>query len=87
MASEEAMMAQILVRDLTRETVESLKGRAERNRRSLQAELRLILEEVAERERRRASFDEAVAAIDRIRAASGPQTTDSTELIREDRDR
>ncbi|HLF81830.1 MAG TPA: hypothetical protein VI410_08680 [Anaerolineales bacterium] len=80
-------MSQILIRDLSPDTVEQLKERAKRNRRSLQAELRLLLEEAALRERRRVHREEYLRIIDRIRAASGHQVTDSVDLIREDRDR
>jgi plasmid stability protein len=77
-------MSQILVRDLSPETVENLKDRARRNRRSLQAEVRAILESEA---RPRLSREEFVKIMDKIREASGPQTSDSVDLIREDRDR
>ena len=77
-------MSQILVRDLDPELVERLKQRAKRNRRSLQAEVKVILESAANpRIQRR----EVLEIMDRIRSASGPQTTDSVDLIREDRER
>jgi len=41
-------MAQVKVRDLTNKTVVGLKARARRNRRSLEAELRTILDEAAQ---------------------------------------
>jgi hypothetical protein len=40
-------MAQVLIRNLDRKTVDRLKARARRNGRSLEAELRLILEREA----------------------------------------
>ena len=40
-------MARVLIRDLSERTVERLKARAERNGRSLQAELRIIVERAA----------------------------------------
>ena len=79
-------MAQILIRDLSPETVEQLKELAKRNRRSLEAEVRVVLEEAAKHSRR-LSLDEFNAIADKIRSESGPQTSDSVELIREDRER
>lgn len=78
-------MSQILVRNLDPETVERLKMRARANRRSLQAEVRDILEREALR--RRLSREEMLAIVDGIRERSGPQTSDSVDLIREDRER
>ncbi len=80
-------MSQILVRDLSEETVDRLKQRARKNRRSLQQEARLILEQAAESARRQESLDEFIKLADRVAAESGPQTSDSTDLIREDRNR
>jgi plasmid stability protein len=80
-------MSQILVRDMDPQIVERLKQRALRNRRSLEAEVRLILEDVAEREARRGNRDELLRNLREIRAINGPQTSNSLEMIREDRDR
>lgn len=77
-------MSQILVRNLNPEVVAQLKLRAERNHRSLEAEVRAILEELTGWQERRA---EAIRYADWARAQNGPQVTDSTDLIREDRDR
>ena len=77
-------MAQILIRDLDPGIVDQLKARAEKNKRSLEAEVRLILEDVATREARRAEFWQFA---DEMRRRAGPQTTDSVDLIREDRER
>jgi plasmid stability protein len=79
-------MAQILIRNLSPETVEQLKELAKRNRRSLEAEVRGILEDAARRERR-LTVEELLKIADSIREASGPQSSDSTDLIREDRER
>ena len=79
-------MADILIRGLDPETVDQLKDLAKRNRRSLQAEVRVVLEEAAKHSRR-LTPEEFNAIADRIRSESGPQSTDSVELIREDRDR
>ena len=84
-------MSQILVRDLAPETVEQLKQRAKRNRRSLNAEVLTILEEAVPRRR---TPEERREAMERLRSfadwaleqsRSVPQS-DSTPLIREDRD-
>ncbi|HEX7240877.1 MAG TPA: Arc family DNA-binding protein [Longimicrobiaceae bacterium] len=76
-------MAQVLVRELDEATLDRLKERARSNGRSLQSELKLILEQAA-----RASMPEARAAAARVRErlASYGQT-DSAELLREDRER
>ena len=76
-------MAQILIRDLTVEAVANLKNIAQRHNRSLEAEVRAILEDVAARDSRRT---EAIAFADEMAQRSGKQTTDSVELIRKDRD-
>lgn len=76
-------MAQLLVRDLDDELVETLKARARENRRSLQAEVKLVLEESAR-------FDRAAARrrIEEVRRMlAGRPMSDSAELIRELRDR
>jgi plasmid stability protein len=78
-----AIMAQVLVRNLDVRVVEGLKRKAALHGHSLEQELRDILAESA-----RWSADERVAAARRIRAMTpaGPKQTDSTALIREDRD-
>jgi len=79
-------MPQVLVRDLDKETVKSLKARARRHHRSLQAEVKLLLEErAAEPE----LGDQAAAGLVRElrRLFAGRKFPDSTKLIREDRDR
>ncbi len=78
-------MASVTIRNLDDGVVERLKSKAKDNGRSLEAELREILSTVA----RRASTKELIAEADRIAAMTPkdrPQT-DSTILIREDRDR
>ncbi len=78
-------MAQILIRNIPKETVDLLKERAKRNRRSLQGEVAVILE----REASVSKYDYVDAARklrERI-ARRGPQKTNSVDLIREDRDR
>jgi antitoxin FitA len=78
-------MAQVLVRNLEDKVVARLKKRAKTRGRSLQAEVKTILEEAAQEE----SGDFWKEA-DRIRERlkrSGKQFSDSADLIREDRDR
>jgi antitoxin FitA len=75
-------MAQLLVRDVPQDVVEALKRRAAEHGRSAEAEHRIILEETLRAGRsgfweRAAKLREEIA--DRI-------FTDSTELIRQDRD-
>lgn len=79
-------MPQLLVRNLQKETVESLKRRAKANHRSLQAELALILENAAKVQQQN-SFWKHSASIREQLAKSNKTFSDSTELIREDRDR
>lgn len=76
-------MAQVLIRDVAPEVVDKLKARAQRNRRSLEAELRLIIEKaVAE------TAVDMLAEVDRVRALFAGRTfEDSTALQREDRER
>lgn len=76
-------MAQLLIRDLAPETVDRLKERARRHRRSLQGEIRLILEREAA-----AGAHDAWELADKIRTSfGGRRFTDSAALIRADRDR
>ena len=77
-------MASVLVRDLDPAVVGRLKARAEENGRSLQKELKAILETTAAQ----ATWAEARAAAERVRQMlGGRQFSDSTKLVREDRDR
>ncbi|HEY4113656.1 MAG TPA: hypothetical protein VGM17_06290 [Rhizomicrobium sp.] len=77
-------MAQLLVRDISDKLVSALKKRAKQNGRSAEAEHRHILE-AALGPRVSAAWKE----IDRLRdelAESGRKFSDSTEIIRRDRD-
>jgi plasmid stability protein len=77
-------MAQLLVRDLDPAVVARLKDKARQNHRSLQGEVKAILEEAAER----ATRQEALAMIDKWQRKWGDRVfSDSTQMIREDRDR
>lgn len=76
-------MAQVLVRDIDEQVVERLKARAERSGRSLQVELKMILDQAA-----RLDMIDARRLAERIRKKlSGRIHGDSVELIREDRER
>lgn len=76
-------MSQVLVRDLDQPILERLKARARRHGRSLQAELKEILEAAAE-----ADLLDARLVADRIRRSlRGRGTADSGESQAEDRRR
>jgi antitoxin FitA len=78
-------MAQILVRGLDETLVARLKQRAKLNRRSLQGEVKAILEETAPM----ATKAEALAIVDKWQLyweEKGKIFSDSAELIRENRD-
>jgi antitoxin FitA len=76
-------MAQVLVRDVEPTVIEKLKARAKENGRSLEAELRLILQRAAGDD-----IDDALAEVERVRALFAGRTfSDSAELVREDRER
>ena len=76
-------MAQVLVRDLKAGVVARLKARAKRHGRSLQIELKEILETASRR-----TPVEARALADRIRRQlAGRAHTDSVDLVAEDRGR
>ena len=76
-------MAQILIRDLSEKTVAQLKRHAASRGRSLQAEVRELLE----REAQKPTPDEFRRRLDEIAKEIGPQSSDSVDLIREDRAR
>ncbi len=79
-------MAQILVRDIDDKVVEKLKKRARKDGRSLQSEVKIILEKAADApviDRKK-----VLALVMSIRQElKGRKFPDSAELIREDRDR
>jgi plasmid stability protein len=81
-------MFEVLVRNLDEAVVEQLKARARRSGRSLQSELKLILEQAVRPLPTRPARAEYRALLDRIRAALGdrPQS-DSAALLAEDRAR
>jgi plasmid stability protein len=76
-------MAQVLIRKLPDAVVDRLKARAKRHGRSLEAEVRELLQQAATSEK--AEFFQAA---DEMRARlAGRQHTETLELLREDRDR
>ena len=78
-------MPDILIRDVPDDILESLKEIAARDGRSLQQELRIALERLA-----RAKSPDPVEAANRIRRRlelKYGRFSDSTELIRKDRDK
>ncbi len=81
-------MSEILVRNLDDAVVEQLEARARDSGRSLQAELKLLLEQAAQPASARLSRAAYRALADQIRASLGtrPQT-DSATLLAEDRAR
>lgn len=76
-------MAQVLVRDLDKALIERLKARAKRHGRSLQVELKLILEQAAGTD-----MAEARKLASRLRRKlAGRAHSDSAALLAEDRAR
>jgi len=79
-------MAQILVRNMDEEVVERLKKRAKEDGRSLQAEVKVILEKAAYEPK--VDMETARKMAEEIRKRfKGRKFPDVVELIREDRDR
>ena len=77
-------MAQVLVRQLNDKVVDRLKKRAKEHGRSLQSEVKTILEEAVP------DYEGAWKRIDSLRLRlkrSGRKFSDSAGLVREDRDR
>lgn len=79
-------MPDILVRGVQQQTLDALKQRAKRNHRSLQQEVLSVLEMVAQESSTR-SPGEVAAEIRLKLAQSGRAFSDSTELVRQDRER
>jgi len=76
-------MPDVLVRDISSETLEALKGRARQNRRSLQVELKWVLEQAAQT----TMVDARAVAAKIRRSLSKTSHSDSAELLCEDRRR
>lgn len=76
-------MPHVLIRELDPSVIRKLKSRARRHRRSLQAELKDIMEQAAA-----ASPADVLARVERVRAMfRGRKFSDSAALIRRDRAR
>ena len=78
-------MAQVLIRGLEENVVQRLKDRAQANGRSLEAELRFVIEQAA-------SFDAKMAETRELaarwrRRLAGRKFSDSADLVAEDRRR
>jgi hypothetical protein len=77
-------MPDVLLRDLSERTLELLKAQARARGRSLQAELKHVLEQAAQA----ADIENALAIADQIRRQLVGRTVgDSAELVAEDRAR
>ena len=77
-------MTTLTIRNLDEKTLERLKQRASSNHRSLEAEVRVLLENIASRSTRETSIQRARA----IRSMTPPgPPIESTKIIREWRDR
>ena len=76
-------MTQLLIRDMQAETVQRLKARARRHGRSLQGEVKVILEAAAgySMQEARAVSEGWAVRLD------GREFSDSADLVREDRER
>ena len=74
-------MTDFLIRNIDPYVLKQLRERAERNGRSLQAEIQLTLKQSV-----RLNKEESLALLDRLRSEVPPSTSDSTVLIREFRD-
>jgi antitoxin FitA len=80
---EGAKMGQVLVRNLPTDVVKKLKSRAKQHRRSLQEELKDILEQAAEH-----NVKDVQAKVNKVRKLfAGRMFSDSSDLIRQDRAR
>ncbi len=76
-------MAQLLIRDVSTEVVDSLKKRALKNKRSLASELRIVLQEAVESPEK-----SILEEVEQVRSLfSGRRFSDSSSLVREDRER
>ena len=79
-------MATVTIRNLDDEVVEKLKLRAKEHNRSLEAELRQLLKDAIQQDRRKTDFLLEAARIRAMTARNRPQS-DSVDLLREDRSR
>lgn len=78
-------MSQVLIRNVHPRILRRLKRRAQQHGRSLESELRCLIEEAARLE---SDWKDYWATVDRLRKSlEGRRHTDSADLIREDRER
>jgi len=76
-------MPNILIRDVSQKTINQLKARAKQHNRSLQGEVKHLVEETV-----KTNGEDALLRARKIRASFGNKTfSDSSELIRENRNR
>ncbi len=76
-------MPNILIRDVPQKTIDQLKARAKQHNRSLQGEVKHLVEETV-----KTTGEAALQHARKIRASFGRKTfSDSAELLREDRKR
>jgi len=82
-------MATLHVRDVPEETCERIRELASANKHSLSAEALKLLDEALRNHERRAAHSEALASLRRRRwvPPADKNIPDSTELLREDRER
>ena len=78
-------MAILHVRGIPDDLVEQVKDMARAEKRSLSAEVTVLLRQAVSRPERRQA--DVLAEIRSLRFRPAPQTPDTTELLREDRDR
>ncbi len=78
-------MGNLTIRNLDDDVIKALKTQAKTNQRSLEAEIRYVLTQRADRRSRLADFRERIRQIADM--TSGAVQTDSVELLREDRNR
>lgn len=79
-------MSDVLIRGVPDDVLTILKRRAKENRRSLQQELLLIVETAARASDRRVA-SQVADDLRQLLAATGRTFTDSSRMVREDRDR
>ena len=76
-------MPNILIRDVSQKTIDQLKARARQHNRSLQGEVKHLVEETV-----KTTGEAALQRARKIRASFGRKTfSDSAELLRRDRSR
>jgi len=80
-------MPNLLIRDMPKHVFDELKKRAERERRSVPAENIALLEQLFQQDKAREKHRQAMRSIIERGREKGPVTIDSTEMIREDRER